>query len=161
MVFGRSPSPRALRRASTDPSGCPRLTPANCSGLANSGVPTNAPGDEIPASEADSSSDLRQAEVDDFGRYAAFLLQPHHDVCWLDISVDKVLFVNCGQSGSNLRCNFKRQLHVKPTGAFDKILERFPLYKLHRVEVVLTGSAQVEDRGNIRVTNARRRARFA
>src|SRR5271166_1917303 len=32
------------------------LTPANCSGLANSGVPTNAPGDESPASEADSSS---------------------------------------------------------------------------------------------------------
>jgi hypothetical protein len=32
------------------------LTPANCSGLANSGVPTNAPGNEIPASEADSSS---------------------------------------------------------------------------------------------------------
>jgi hypothetical protein len=30
--------------------------PANCSGLANSGVPANAPGDEIPASEADSSS---------------------------------------------------------------------------------------------------------
>src|ERR1700742_838590 len=31
-------------------------TPANCSGLANSGVPANAPGDEIPASEADSST---------------------------------------------------------------------------------------------------------
>jgi hypothetical protein len=31
-------------------------TPPNCSGLANSGVPANAPGDEIPASEADWSS---------------------------------------------------------------------------------------------------------
>jgi DHA2 family multidrug resistance protein-like MFS transporter len=31
-------------------------TPANCSGLANSGVPINDPGDEIPASEAYSSS---------------------------------------------------------------------------------------------------------
>src|SRR5580693_4015415 len=37
---------------------------------------------------------LRQAEVDNFGRYTSFFLQPHHDVCWLDISVDKVLFVN-------------------------------------------------------------------
>ncbi len=46
-------------------------------------------------------------------------------------------------------------------GAFDKILERFPLDKLHRVKVVLTGSAQMENRGNIRVTNARRRAGFA
>src|SRR6516162_8530564 len=31
-------------------------TPANCSGLANSGVPANVPGNEIPAPEADSSS---------------------------------------------------------------------------------------------------------
>ena len=31
-------------------------TPANCSGLANSGVPANAPGNDIPASEADSST---------------------------------------------------------------------------------------------------------
>jgi hypothetical protein len=30
--------------------------PANCSGLANSGVPANAPGDEMPALEADSST---------------------------------------------------------------------------------------------------------
>jgi hypothetical protein len=29
--------------------------------------------------------------------------------------------------------------------AFDEILERFPRDKLHRVKVVLTGSAQVED----------------
>jgi predicted alpha/beta-fold hydrolase len=35
------------------------------------------------------------------------------------------------------------------------------LYKLHRVKVVLTGSAQVENRGNIRVANARRRTGFA
>src|SRR6516225_10080516 len=41
------------------------------------------------------------------------------------------------------------------------MLERFPLYKLHRVEITAPGSAQVEDRSNIRVTNARRRAGFA
>ena len=41
------------------------------------------------------------------------------------------------------------------------VLKRFPFYKLHRVKVILTGSAQVEDRGNIRVTNACRRAGFA
>src|SRR5215469_6644509 len=32
--------------------------PANCSGLANSGVPAKAPGIEIPASEADSTKVL-------------------------------------------------------------------------------------------------------
>ncbi len=42
-----------------------------------------------------------------------------------------------------------------------KILERFPFYKLHRVKVTVSGSAQVENRGNIRVTNTRRRAGFA
>jgi outer membrane autotransporter protein len=39
-------------------------------------------------------------------------------------------------------------------------LKRFSLNELHRVEVVLTGSAQVEDGGNVRVTNARRGAGF-
>jgi hypothetical protein len=33
--------------------------------------------------------------------------------------------------------------------------------KLHRVKVVLTGSTQVEDRGSVRVTDARRRPSFA
>ena len=42
-----------------------------------------------------------------------------------------------------------------------RLLERFPLYKLHRVEVILTGPAQMEDRGNIRMPNAGRRAGFA
>src|SRR6516162_7111064 len=41
------------------------------------------------------------------------------------------------------------------------VLECFPLYKLHRVEITAPCSAQVEDRSNIRVTNARRRAGFA
>ena len=36
-----------------------------------------------------------------------------------------------------------------------------PFYKLHRIKVVPAGSAQVENRGNIRVTNARRRTGFA
>ena len=50
----------------------------------------------------------------------------------------------------------QRQLYLQATGAFDESFERFALYKLHRVEVVLIGCAQVEDRRNIRVANARR-----
>ena len=38
--------------------------------------------------------------------------------------------------------------------------ERFPFYILHRVKVTPAGFAQMEDRGNIRVTNARRCACF-
>ena len=51
--------------------------------------------------------------------------------------LDKVLFVNCGQSGGDLRDDFERQLYLKLAGAFDEIFERFPLYKLHRVEELL------------------------
>ncbi len=64
------------------------------------------------------------------------------------------------QTGSDLRRDFQCQLYLEPAEAFDEILERFPLHKLHRVKVLLTGSAQVENRGNIRVTNARRCAGF-
>ena len=135
-------------------------TPANCSGLANSGVPAKPQALKSRLAEADSSSRLCQAEVDNLRRYTSLLLQPHHDVCWLDVSVNKVLFVHCGQSGSDLRRDFQRQLYLKLAGAFDEILERFPLYKLHRVEVILTGSSQVEHRGNIWMTNARRCSGF-
>jgi len=37
--------------------------------------------------------------------------------------VNKVRFVNCGQSGCHFHCNFQGQLYVKPTGAFDKIVD--------------------------------------
>ena len=65
------------------------------------------------------------------------------------------------QTGGDLRRNFQRQLYLKPARAFNEILQRFSLDKLHRVEVILAASPQMEDRGNIRVTDAGRRTRFA
>jgi hypothetical protein len=87
------------------------------------------------------------------GWYLRFL-QAHHDVCWLNIPVDKVLFVNSGQSGSHLRRNFQRQFYVQSASALNEVMERFPLYKLHRVKVTAPGCAKVEDRRNVRVANA-------
>jgi hypothetical protein len=80
---------------------------------------------------------------------------------FLEQYLNKLLFVDRGQTGGDLLYDFERQLHLEASRAFDEVLKRFPLYKLHRVKVVLIGSAQVEDRRNIRVTNARRRAGFA
>src|SRR5580693_7535845 len=75
--------------------------------------------------------------------------------------MNEFLLVYRSQTGSDLCRDFERQLYLKSAGALDKTLERLPLYKLHCVKVTLTGSAQVENRGNIRVTDARRRAGFA
>ena len=44
---------------------------------------------------------------------------------------------------------------------FKKACERLALDKLHRIEVVLAGFAEVKDGGNIRMTNARRRPGLA
>src|SRR4029077_15204517 len=96
---------------------------------------------------------LGQPKVNDFGCYTAPLLDTHHDVAWFDVSVDELLLVDRSQTGGDLRRDFQRQLYVEPAGPSYKVLQRFPLHKLHRVKVVLTGSAQVENRGNIRVTN--------
>jgi hypothetical protein len=63
--------------------------------------------------------------------------------------LNEFLLVHRGQTGGHLRCNFERQFHLDPTGAFDEFFERFPFYKLHRVEVILAGSAQVQHRGNV------------
>jgi hypothetical protein len=57
--------------------------------------------------------------------------------------VDKVLFVDGSQPGGDLGCDFQRQLHLQPTGTFDERFECFTLYELHRVKVILTGSAQM------------------
>jgi hypothetical protein len=53
---------------------------------------------------------LRQAKVNDFSGYNAALLDIHHDVAWFDVSVNEFLSV----PGSNLGCDFERQLHLKP-----------------------------------------------
>ena len=88
------------------------------------------------------------------------MLQAHHDVAWFDVPMNELLLVHRSQTGGDLSRDFQRQFYFKPTGAFDQALQRLSLDKLHRVKVVLTGSTQMENRGNIRVTNARRRAGF-
>src|SRR5271166_6478269 len=92
---------------------------------------------------------LRQTEIDNFGRDTAAILQTHHDVSRFDVPVNKVLFVNCGQSGSRLRCNFERKLYFESSGAFNEIFECFSLHKLHRIEVTAPNSAKVQYRGNV------------
>ena len=57
--------------------------------------------------------------------------------------MNELLLVHCRQLGSDLRGNFQRQLCLEPAGSLDELLECFPFYELHRIKVVLTGSAQV------------------
>ena len=46
-------------------------------------------------------------------------------------------------------------------GSFNQILQGLSFYKLHCVEVTLSASPKVEDRGNVRVAHAGRRTRFS
>src|SRR5271167_2449995 len=78
---------------------------------------------------------LGQPKVDDFCRRSASLLQAHYDVAWFDVPMNELLLVHRSQTGGGLRGNFQRQLYFKAARAFDEILERFPLYKLHRIKV--------------------------
>src|SRR5262249_39130421 len=97
---------------------------------------------------------LCQPKIDDFHRLSAFLLEADHDVAWFDISVYEALFVHRGQAGRDLCHDFESQLRLQSTRAFNKALKGFPFDKLHRIEVILTGSSQVEHRGDIRVPDA-------
>ena len=94
-------------------------------------------------------------------RHRAFLLEAHHDIAWFDVPVNEALLVHRSQTGGDLRRNVQSQLYLKPARALDEILEGLSLHKLHRVEVILAASSQVEDRGNVRVADAGRRTRFA
>jgi hypothetical protein len=80
-----------------------------------------------------------------FAVTAPLLLETHHDVAWFDVPVNELLLVHRSQAVGDLRRNFERQLYLEPTQASDKFPERFPLDKFHRVEIVLTGSAQMQN----------------
>src|SRR6516164_5556953 len=82
------------------------------------------------------------------------------DVTRFDVSMNKVLLVHRSQPGSNLRCNLQRHLHFHPPRASDEMLKGLSLDELHRIKVTAPGSTQMEDRGNIGVTDARRCAGF-
>jgi hypothetical protein len=111
-------------------------TPANCSGLANSGVPAKAPGRV--------GGGLRQPKVNDFSCYSAPLLDTHHDVTRFDVPMDELLLVHRNQTGSNLRRDFQRHLHLKPAGTvvpFHKRLRTFILARqiTFRNKIPMTG----------------------
>ena len=74
--------------------------------------------------------------------------------------MNELFLVHRSQTGGDLRRNVQSQLYLKPARALDEILQSFSLHKLHRVEVTLSASPQVEDRGNIRMTDASRCACF-
>ena len=135
--------------------------PANCSGLANSGVPAKAPGVEIAARSRPVIAGLAKPRSMIF----AVTLLPSSTLTMMLLGLmsrwTRFRLCTAAKTGGCLRHNFQRQLHLQSAGAFDKVLERFPLHKFHRVEVILTTSPEVEDRGNIRMTDAGRRPRLA
>src|SRR5271165_6705850 len=106
------------------------------------------------------SDRLRQTQVDNFCRDTALILQTHHDVTRFDVPVNEVLFVHRSQPGGHLRCDFQRQLYFDPPRASDEMLQRLSLHELHCIEVTAAGSAQMEDRGNVWMTNAGGRTGF-
>jgi hypothetical protein len=73
----------------------------------------------------------------------SLLLDTGNDVTRFDVPVNEFLPVDRSKTGSDLGRNFQRQLYLKPPRAFDEFFECFSLYKLHSVEVILTGSAQM------------------
>ena len=78
MVLDRPTSPRALRQANRDQSGCPRRLPQIPLGWRTPSVPAKAPGIEIAASIGGSFTALGQSEVDNLRCHSVFLLQANH-----------------------------------------------------------------------------------
>src|ERR1700738_2359065 len=101
----------------------PTPTPANCSGLANSGVPAKAPGIEIAASAGASAVGFASPRSMILA-VTVLLLDTHHDVAGFDVPVTELLLVDRSQTGGDLSRDFERQLQLKPPGAFDKVFQR-------------------------------------
>ena len=68
-------------------------TPANCSGLANSGVPAKAPGVEIATSAGASGAGFASPRSMIFGPQR-LLLQAHYDITRFDVPVNELLLVD-------------------------------------------------------------------
>src|SRR6202008_739234 len=61
----------------------------------------------------------------------------------------------------DLCCNLQRQVYLEAARPFDEMLQGLPFHILHRVEVIPEASAQMENRGNVWMTEASCRARLA
>ena len=131
-----------------------------CSGLANSGVPANASARRDRGLSTGFIDHLGQAQINNLGAHCALLLKAHHDIAWLDVPVNELFLVHRRQTGGDLLRNFQSDLYFKPSRALDETVERFPLHKLHRVEVIGPLPPKVEDRGDVGMADARGGTRF-
>src|SRR6516225_396135 len=104
---------------------------------------------------------LGKPEVDDLCVHSVSLLKAHHDVGWFDVPVNEFLLVHGSQSDGHLIHNLERQLHLQAATTLNEVPERLALDEFHRIEVVSAAFAQMENRGNVRMAEASRRARLA
>jgi hypothetical protein len=74
--------------------------------------------------------------------------------------VNKLFLVYRSQTGGGLLRNFQGEPYFKPPRTLDEAVERFPLHKLHRVEVIVPPPPKVEDRGDVGMSHARGGTRF-
>ena len=72
-----------------------------------------------------------------------------------------LLLVHSSQTCSDLAGDFQGPHRLDPAGAFDQVLERLSLYKLHRVKDFAPAGAEMIDGGNIRVANPGSGSRLA
>jgi hypothetical protein len=95
---------------------------------------------------------LGQSQINNLRR-CAVTLQLNHDVAGLDVAMDEILFVYRAQTGGYLSGDFQCELHFQPAKLSYELVQRFPIDKLHRVEVAVATHSQVKHRSDVWMTH--------
>src|ERR1700730_16321504 len=75
--------------------------------------------------------------------------------------MNEILPISGAQSGSHLIDDFKRQVYVERPSKLENAIERVPFDKFHCIKIVRAAFTQMENRCDIRVTEAGRRSGLA
>jgi hypothetical protein len=68
-------------------------------------------------------------------------------VAWFDVPVNELLLVDRSQTSSDLGRDFQSHLYLQPPGAFDQLLQRFPLDKGNTTRLLFRVSIFCNRRG--------------
>ena len=69
---------------------------------------------------------LSQAKIDNPGADRALVLKAHHNIAWLDVTVNELLLVYRSQTGGGLLRNVQSEPYFKPSRTLDEAVEVSP-----------------------------------
>src|SRR4029077_282082 len=104
---------------------------------------------EFAGSARISNGGLHEAEIDDLCKNFPVAFPSQHHIGRLDVAVNELLLVRSDKGAGDLLGDVESKKAVERSVSLDSVQQRFPVNKLHRIEVAVGMLTQMENRSNI------------